>query len=1131
MTPGSNDEIIKIPDITPELARRELARSILNLLERRWFDGFEINEHRIVKVPRSMLDQETRFLQVKEIAHTANIQQSLSPVNMQNVLSSLRDGSHAVAYAVQSHGQKVDLLLGVKRLVTGSSYFSTHDYINILNRSLRSNYPGVVLSTTAIPVDKTDILNRVVNSSQLACITGIPSFRDPGNPIDAITQSIDRLVDALRGEDYTLLILAEPIPETRLVQIIAQLRRIGEDVHRLVRESQSISRTTGTTTGKSVTEGMQASLGVGQLLSTIIGVNIGINRSETESTGTSDSRGASITRESLDKTAEFCEQALDHFITRVQVGRSLGFWNTGIFLATDDLQTSLRARGIARSLYSGANTYFEPIRVHDLQENQEVRKAIANMHIPELAELFRSEDHTLTEHPLGKEYQSLGTPITTDELSILISFPSREVPGLKMKKVTDFNLNPPPISGAEIGSLLYRGEKLDTRIAISQKALTRHTFVTGLTGSGKTNTCLALLEDSYRKHGLGFLVIDPAKTEYRFLLNSSVLGDKLTIFTLGDERLAPFRLNPFEFVRGFPILTHIDLLKAVFNAAFPMYASMPYLLEEALLEIYEERGWNISTNQNRFLGDYEHDPEIDYAPYLPRLSDLYHKIDSVVSRQHYDVHMTQDITAALKARIGSLLHGEKGLMLDSQRSIPIAKLLEAPVVLELRRAGDDDERAFIMALVFILLYEVCQSRPMGGTLQHVTLIEEAHRLLRNIPISVSMENANPRGKTVEMFTDMMAEMRAHGEGFIIVDQMPSKLVPDVIKGSNLKIIHRLMAEDDRRAVGNAMGMTEEQIDFLPRLKQGEAILHSEELEEPCAVMVDSVEDSLAGRQMTTNPVGSHTSRKKDAIRNEQTKIDDQEALIVDILKKRVEQFYQSNPTILHRHPACVLCDAPCKYHPEEIDISEHMVRLGHRALEVIALGSGSACREIEGQLRTEMLRILHSQFEDGYSSGEERCFRILLASKTARVFLETCSPGNWRAAIDLQVQLANTWEKWPNQIQDLEKLRELILRRIARAPLNMQAGCLLCPRRCWFGMIFQIQNEPTVSWLSSHLRTARPGQFVKPEVLTRAISERYRDRISTELLPFAGYCLLAQSTPDELQLEHYYHRIMPRKSR
>jgi hypothetical protein len=540
-----------------------------------------------------------------------------------------------------------------------------------------------------------------------------------------------------------------------------------------------------------------------------------------------------------------------------------------------------------------------------------------------------------------------------------------------------------------------------------------------------------------------------------------------------------------------------------------MYASMPYILEEAILEIYQERGWDVATSQNRFLVGPIEDPSVEYASYLPRLSDLYAKIDTVVVRKRYDAKIAQDLTAALKARLGSLLHGGKGLMLDTQQSINIETLIERPAILELRRAGDEDERAFVMALIFVLLYEACQNRPIQDSLNHVTLIEEAHRLLRNLPPSTSMESANPRGKTVEMFTDMMAEMRAHGEGFIVVDQMPSKLVPDVIKGSNLKIVHRLMSQDDRLSVGLAMGMKTEQVDYLPRLKKGEAIIHSEELEEACLVLIDSVEDRLA----IPKPERSASEREND---------------IQSLLRENSTAFYQKFPELMYKHSACSLCDNPCHYFVGEDHrmLTDTLIGLGQQFLAVAAQGTWKACHKIGTRLNQEMTNRLQDHFGKTYSEGQSRCLSILLAVRSARNFSESYShAGRWSAVLSLQTKLAKTWNTWPNSDQDLNSLRKLILEQIAIAPATPKPGCAICPRRCWFGFIFQSRNNPVVIGLSEKIRASQPGQRISIVKLAEFVQKHYAERIDSRMLPFAAYCLLSQCSDDDQLLRTFRKQI------
>lgn len=1092
--------------LTLDQVEVQLPKSLLHTLERAWYENFQIYQYAFEPHISGDIELQTRFLQVKEVIYSENVGVSFNLQNMQNVISSLRDSKHALVYAINSEGNNVKMLTGVRSCDPDTSLYSTDNYSDVLYRALRSNYPGIVLRKdvrdkeekqpySLIPFKeyKHDLLDPLRKSRYLAAITGIPSLRTQNN-VATFSQSIDRLVDALRGESYSLLILAEPILDSRLTTIISSLRALSEEVHTLVRNSLSISRNQSITDGTSKTQSTSMSLGLGQMLTTILGISVGHSVGDSVSNSRTEGTGASWTQEKLDKTAQFCEQVLDHFINRVQAGRNLGFWNVGVYLASNDNDTFLRSQAIARSLYSGYQTYFEPLRVINLSDSQpEVRDALASFRNPTLNSLTPKSSNVIMKHPLGTEFQSLGTPLTTEELSIMISFPTREVPGLKLTPMTDFNLNPPQIKGYRLGSLLYRGEELSADVSVSSNALTRHTFVTGLTGSGKTNTVLSLLKNAYQNQSLNFLIVDPAKWEYRYLMHDPKLREKMLVFTFGDESMAPFRFNPFDFPRRFPLLTHIDLLKAVFNAAFPMYASMPYLLEEAVLEIYTERGWNVASSTNRYVDI--NNPNVDYSPFLPRFKDLYNMIDTIVERKKYGREISENLSAALKARLSSLMVGSKGLMLDTQRSVPFDLIIDRPVLLELRAFGDDDEKALLMSLIFIALFENCWTRSSGNNLQHIMIIEEAHRLLRNMPITASAETANPRGKSVEMFTDMMAEMRAHGEGFIIVDQMPGKLVPDVIKGSNLKIVHRLMAEDDRMVVGNAMGMSKAQIDFLPRLKVGQAIIHSEELGEPCLVKIDSVEDALAGNN-------NSTSSQKDN-------------LSVDkLIRQSSKNFYKSHPEIMQKFSSCFQCDAPCSYQPESNMPTPEVLAIADKLLYAIAIGTDELITQRGKQLHMELGLLLKRNYPRGYTKGYELCLIIQTASMAVENFYRKNSRiGNWDVMIKLQEAFSTLLISWPFENPKLMAIRKLILENITIAPQIPKVGCINCTHQCWFGHLYQKPNNPAVVNLTSQFKSIGLKTF-NPEKLINQVAVDLKGQIASTFMPFAAYCLLAQATDD-----------------
>lgn len=373
------------------------------------------------------------------------------------------------------------------------------------------------------------------------------------------------------------------------------------------------------------------------------------------------------------------------------------------------------------------------------------------------------------------------------------------------------------------------------------------------------------------------LPIEPAKAEYRALAEHPALRGRLRVYSVGADSALPLRLNPFVPAGSVPLSRHIDLLKAVFNAAFPMFAGMSYVLEEAMLEVYTERGWNLHASANDLLGP--HPSPDDLHALMPSIGDLHNKIEQVLERKRYGQEVHQNMGAALRSRLQSLIVGTKGMALDTRRSVPVEELLENPCVIELRNLGDDEEKSFVMALLLCQLYEYAESRSSGGgeRLRHLTLVEEAHRLLRAARPPSDAETPDAQAKAVAMFTDMLAELRAYGEGFIVADQIPTKLTPETIKNSNLKILHRLSAADDRAVVGGAANLTERQIRHLATLAPGEAVVHDEQI--GSAVLVGM-------RALTAEPLPAEETARPS---------------------------FEPDRSYLHRNGACRRCPSPCSF--------------------------------------------------------------------------------------------------------------------------------------------------------------------------------------------------------------------------
>jgi hypothetical protein len=427
-------------------------------------------------------------------------------------------------------------------------------------------------------------------------------------------------------------------------------------------------------------------------------------------------------------------------------------------------------------------------------------------------------------------------------LSAYVHLPKKEMPGFRVRRSAEFSLAEVPPNNPErtiaIGNILDRGLDTGNLYHIDVDALQKHTIVCGVTGGGKTNTCFYLLNQLW-KYKIPFMVIEPAKSEYRhMMLMSETFKGIGQVFSLGDETVSPFRLNPFEIMKGVKIQSHLDALKSVFNASFEMYAPMPQVLEKALNFIYNARGWDLITNTNRRLppGVQVGDPDCP-AEIYPTMKDLYEVIEPISDAFGYSERIGPDIKAALKARIGSLLIGGKGQMLNTRRSVPPEILFGRPTVMELKMVSDDSEKSFLIGMLLVFLYEYRESLGPHDNLQHIMLVEEAHRLLKNVPVGQSQEVANPAGKAVEFFTNMLAEIRAYGQGFIIADQIPNKLAPEALKNTNLKIMHRIVATDDRDAMGGAMNLDDVQKRHVTALGTGRAIVYAEKMEIPYHLQV------------------------------------------------------------------------------------------------------------------------------------------------------------------------------------------------------------------------------------------------------------------------------------------------------
>ena len=927
----------------------------------------ELQNYGMVELSQQMLDvqdpaQCIQLFQLQKLTlkKGEDMFQKLSTV----YYSSMAQGcSLAVMIDVPDAGSGANIYLGVREDPAQKSMENRKLDISgkTLQKVLLSNFPGS--EVTAVSQKEEDkLLNDPAEGAfgeyqeAVASVSCVAALRDKSKTEDkAFVQGIERFMDAMDGEVYTALFLAEPVSADTQAEIrsgyenlysslspfrkstwsysenqsTAVMESLCSGTSHTISDTVSTTTTDGTSQSSSVTDGTQKTKGVsgginggvgsssgtsvtkispvaggiagilglggavasvaipvagaviGPLLGTAgraiggmapsrtafnsiarnIGGSMGVNASwgtshsapeqtgtshstsdgtshgtsdttsQQESHGTTDTRGTGRTQqvELCNKSVEELLERIENQLKRAKESEDYGCYKCAAYFLSSTPSTAILAANTYRALMVGEGSSVESGAVN-VWQNDEAQVA-------QLREYLKRFMHPVFARPLwaGAPDSLLYTPATLvsgRELPMHLGLPTRSVHGLPIIEHAEFGRNVPDEAvpdedKMDLGKIYHMGREEKANLILNRQALTAHTFITGSTGSGKSNTVYELLRQ-LDAGGVNFMVIEPAKGEYK-----NVFGGREDVHVFGTNPKITelLRINPFRFPEEIHVLEHIDRLIEIFSVCWPMYAAMPAVLKNAMLQAYEVCGWNLETSENEYNKDL-----------FPTFQDLLTELVDVIEHSAYDKEVKNNYRGSLETRVRSLANGLNGQIFSADE-IPEKQLFDENTIVDLSRVGSLESKSLIMGILIMRLneYRMTSCTEMNNPLKHVTVLEEAHNILRRTSTEQTEEGSNVAGKSVEMIANAIAEMRTYGEGFVIADQSPGAVDISAIRNTNTKIIMRLPDEQDCQLAGKAAALKDDQLDEIARLPKGVAVIYQNNWTEPVLCKINKFE--------------------------------------------------------------------------------------------------------------------------------------------------------------------------------------------------------------------------------------------------------------------------------------------------
>lgn len=798
---------------------------------------------------------------------------------------------------IKSDGIHVDYYMGIiskkYRLDNNNDKNRVKANIKSFNGALLGNLAGIELKE----VSNQEIL-ECLDQKQKKCyssISGIATLRNKDDKeIDHYVQGIENLVDSLKGLKYTIVMIADPIKAKEITNMKSGYELLHTNLSTFLKQSVTLSEgnsasfsqantsgiVKGITHGITMTQGISTfksnihgsnesksknlGLSLGGVLGPILlggGVSFGktkgtssgisqgtsknsssgntlsssnqVNQSRTNTSQISQNSGKSIQINYENRTIKTLLDKIDLQIQRLDECENFSAFNSATYVIADNKENALTVASNYNALMRGQGSNIQATHINTWDDENDT--TILSTYLKSCV------------HPKFKNsYNVIVTPasiVNGNEIAIQVGMPKKSINGVTVIPMAPFGRNTRTVAKDDeifLGNLVHMGcedgtDEQKQKVNLDIESLCMHTFITGSTGSGKSTAIYSLL-DKLKTHriknqqkNVKFMVIEPAKGEYK---NRFGNYDDVYVYGTNFKKTPLLKINPFSFPEDVHVLEHIDKLIEIFNVCWPMYAAMPSVLKDSIERAYVISGWDLDTSECKYkysLG------KVLYPTFI----DVLNQINEVMNESQYSLDSKGDYKGALCTRIKSLTNGLYSQIFTTEE-ISNEKLFDENVIIDLSRIGSTETKALIMGLLVMKLqeYRMSTCTNPNQSLQHVTVLEEAHHLLKKTSTEQSQDGANLLGKSVEILANSIAEMRTYGEGFIIADQAPSLMDMSVIRNTNTKIILRLPDESDRNLVGKSANLDENQISELSRLHTFTAAVYQNDWLEPVLCNID-----------------------------------------------------------------------------------------------------------------------------------------------------------------------------------------------------------------------------------------------------------------------------------------------------